>query len=371
MDTVPSPFLKEESMEKNQGNLPAVIQAAIKTQGIDLAQVNLMLPTQSFGAILGEFDRVSLEVVTIDPNPEKGDVAIIGGKKALCRPPIDRIGAALGIIWDPAQTGIIESTDRKSRAKATGALHKPNGEWIVLSEEKTVDMDVFEDEQRANLSKKVSGAELEMAVAKSMLQYRKFKDERAMTGARLRCVKALIGLKAAFTDAELSRPFAFPRVTFDSNKALNSPELRQQAIERGMGAVGTIFGNGNGKSRPEKIEDAQVIHAEPEDCTEPAANGNGNGSDEPKITLATDDDSGDDLFPETKPKPEDEIKVFQARIRKLLENEVIMYRPDGTARNDRVNGEKWLSSPDAQDIKKLIETKDKIMQRIVERGGQV
>ncbi|GAI80963.1 unnamed protein product, partial [marine sediment metagenome] len=109
-----------------------------------------------------------------------------------------------------------------------------HGEWIVLSEEKTVDLEAIEEEQRikqeeyADKGKLVRwdngrpvhepwskfGGEkakldhIDLEVRKSLLPYKKFKDERAMTGAKERVIKALIAIKDNYTDAELSKPFA-------------------------------------------------------------------------------------------------------------------------------------------------------------------
>jgi len=260
-------------------NLPAVIQQAISEQRVDLSKVNLMLPTQTFGQIIGQYDKVVIEVVTVDKDPKAGEVAeITDGKFALQRVPLEKIGSAVGIIWDPAQTTIIESSPTKSRAKATGALRKPNGEWIVLSEEKTVDLAAFEEEQRLSIEDRAEKGNfkgdvtewgktktgrsfpkaftpwqseeqklktIDRAVREAMVQYRKFKDERAMTGAKERCIRALLAIKSAYTEEELSHPFAFPRVIPDTNKMLANPKIRGEAIRRMTGTANAIFGPGN------------------------------------------------------------------------------------------------------------------------------
>jgi len=130
-------------------NVPAVIQQAASLQGIELdpGRVNLLLPTQSYGQIVGQFDKVTLEVMVVDPDPNNGEVYKISGKKALAKPALDRMYSALGIVEDPVNTTVLESSSRKSRAKATAAIRKPNGEYVVLTEEKTVDIDVIEEEQ--------------------------------------------------------------------------------------------------------------------------------------------------------------------------------------------------------------------------------
>ena len=262
--------------EENQSNLPAVIQAAVTNQKIDLSKVTLLMPTQTFGQIIGEYDKVILEVIKINPDPESGDVyEVAKGKLALSKRPLGMISSALGIIWDPVTTGIVESVDRKSRAKATGALRMPNGEWIPTTEEKTVDLDAIEEEQRikqeeyadegcivkwetSKNGKKypihepwsnhggeaAKQAYIDREIRKAVLPYRKFKDERANTGAKERVIKWLVDLKNTYTSEELSKPIAFPRIVTDTSKLLADPVTRQIAIDKMTGAVRSIFGRG-------------------------------------------------------------------------------------------------------------------------------
>lgn len=287
-------------------HVPAVIARAAAEQSLELnpQNVNLLLPTQTFGDIIGEYDRISLEVVSIDPDPEAGEVYEIVKAKgdkparmALCKPPLDRLLSALGIILDPANTGVIESSPRKSRAKATGAIRKPNGEWVVMTEEKTVDLDAFEDEIRLKQEEyaergwptgKWSGGRpvtepwskhggepakqqhIDLETRRAMITLRKFKDERAVTGARERLVKALVGLRNTYTTAELTRPFVIPRVTTDMAKMLADPTLREAAAQKISGSIRAIFGPGAREVQAEELPPYPEIEAEvaPE---EPAA----------------------------------------------------------------------------------------------------
>jgi hypothetical protein len=264
-------------------NLPAVISTAIQAQKINLSECNIILPTQSFGDILGEFDKVSMEVVKINSNPAEGEVYIMNGKKALGKIPLQKISNALGIKWDPLNTTTILSTWNKAIAKATGAIKKPNGEWILMSEEKTIDVTVYEEEQEeiirekaekgnpdnilewktTNTGKKYpifaaweSGEEkeawIDRAIKKTVRQYRKFKDERARTGAKERVIRALLAIKNSYTDEELSKPFAFPRITTNVDAMLKTPALRDKAIENMTGASNAIFGNGK-KEEPVNV----------------------------------------------------------------------------------------------------------------------
>jgi hypothetical protein len=265
-----------------QSNLPSVIQTAITNQKINPENVNLILPTQTFGNILGEYDKVTIEVVKVDPNPYNGDVfEITKGKKAFGKRPLMAISNALGIIWDPKVTGIIESISTKSRAKATGIMRKPNGEWIVLSEEKTVDLEAIEDEQLMKFEEEAekgnpywqdgsknyeswkTNAEKEhwinKTVRKAMLQYKKFTDERAMTEAKERVIRQFVALKNTYTDAELSKSFAFPRIILDASKMLEDPEVRQAAVDRMTGAANSIFGSSEISRKSEYSQDEHLV----------------------------------------------------------------------------------------------------------------
>lgn len=271
-------------------NLPAIIQQAIQKQSIDQNNVNVILPTQTLGSVIGEFDQLCLEVVTISGNPNDQEVFDLGkGQKCFTKVGLQKIGNALGIQWDPKTTGIIERGENFCRARATGALRKPNGEWISLTEEKEIDLLAIEEEQRIKAEESAekgkitswSGgrpnfgpwqseaekkASIELQVRKAVLPYRKFKAERAMTGAKERVIKALIAIKGTYTDAELSKPFAFPRIITDTNKMLASPELRTEAINMMKGSVSTIFG-GQDRAEPE-IRNVTEVEIQPEEISQ-------------------------------------------------------------------------------------------------------
>jgi len=267
--------------KETQSTLPAVVQTAIDLQKIDLANVNLFLPTQTFGQVIGEYDKVVIEVVNVDPDPKAGDVyEIATGKFALSKRPLEMMASALGIVWDPVTTGIVESTSRKSRAKATGAMRKPNGEWIPTTEEKSVDLEAIEEEQRikqedyADKGKLIGWngnkpiheswekhggepaklAHIEREIRKALLPYRKFKDERANTGAKERVIKFFLALKSTYTKEELSKPIAFPRIVTDTSKLLANPATSQRAIEQMSGAVKSIFGRDTAQTVSKQLE---------------------------------------------------------------------------------------------------------------------
>jgi len=351
--------------------LPAVVQKAVQTQGIDLENVNFLLPTQTFGQIIGNYDKVVIEVVRVDPDEDAFEIT--KDKFSPGKRPLMAIANALGIVWDPKTTGVVESTDRKSRAKATGAMRKPNGEWVVISEEKTVDLDVIEEEQQTSYEEKAdrgnfdeivqwktskngknypvfadwkSDAEkqhgINKAVKKAVLQYRKFKDERAMTGAKERVIRAFVALKNTYSRKELSQPFAFPRVIPDTEKMLAHPEVRQAAIQKMTGAVTSIFGPGPSGS-------SQEIPGEESPKYELIENGK-NGTQE--------DRGQEEKAPPWNPAEEEETDEDRARgelkemlkfehlpadAKSMIADELAKEKPDLTTMNaliDRVND--WL-----------------------------
>jgi hypothetical protein len=73
-----------------------------------------------------------------------------------------------------------------------------------------------------------------------MTLLRKTAQEKAMTGARLRVIRALAGLKGQYTKTELQKPFAVPSVTFSPD--YNNPEVRRMMFMQGMNSASSLFG---------------------------------------------------------------------------------------------------------------------------------
>lgn len=259
--------------------VPALISQAATSVGVDLGAVNLLMPSRTYGEIIGEYERLTIEVVSINPDKKGGDVYSPGGSGlALSKVALQRIGVALAIEWDPIHTGVVESTSRKARAKATGALRKPNGEWVPHTEEKTIDVDAYADECRQNAEEEAEKgkragwdeaenrprylawaneaekkAHVEKAVRTFDIQMRKFKDERALTGAIERVIKFFVALKSTYTSAELSKPFAIPRVVIDVSKMMANPDMRDAAMDRALGSSAALFGNRQAPARQERV----------------------------------------------------------------------------------------------------------------------
>jgi hypothetical protein len=265
-------------MDPITSNVPDVVKRALAAQNIDPLLCNLMLPTETYGQVLGMFDKITFETIRVNLDPAAKEVYEPDGPgkgKALSKVPLQRIGIALGIVWDPATTGTQEDTATKSRAKATGAIRKPNGEYVILSEEKTIDVEALAERDRMNIEDKAEKgnpdeidqwkktdkgksypifkpwkdeaqkkAWIERAVRKAIIQHRLSKNEKANTGAKERVIRALIAMKSTYTDEELEKPFVYPCVSVDSAKMLANPDVRAMATERLAPSIRTIFGPG-------------------------------------------------------------------------------------------------------------------------------
>lgn len=300
--------MKQENTAKT--TIPEVIQKALVAQNIDPDDVNLLLPTKTYGQMIGQYERLTIETVDVDPNLSSGDVyEVTKGRLSLCKRPLAAMSSALGIVWDPVTTGIVVSADRKSRAKATGAMMKPNGDWLPYTDEKTVDLDAIEEEQRIKQEEyaaegfivewktsqngkrypvrepwekhggeKAKHAYIDLEVRKAVVAYWKFKDERANTGARERVIKFFLALKNSYTAEELKKPIAFPCITIDAKKILADPEMKQIALDRMTGSVKAIFGGPTGsetkqlehKPHYEVADNGSGAKTEEEPAEEPA-----------------------------------------------------------------------------------------------------
>jgi hypothetical protein len=285
-------FLGGNLMETaTYAKLPAVLEQAVILQKIDLNKVNFMLPSQTFGQDIGKFDRVSLEVVQVDPNPKKGDVyEVADGKFALSKIPLQRISSAISIQWVPSTTGIMECTDTISRGKATGIMRKPNGDLITVTDEKTIDMNSIEEELRFKAEEKAekgnpekikawgktkndksypifepwaSEEERERWIVRKVrigcMEKRKFKNELAMTGAVNRVIRRFVAIKSSYTAEEIARPFVFPRIAIDTGKMLNDPKLAAAAIGLLAGSTTTVFGPKAGAAVEQANREAEKI----------------------------------------------------------------------------------------------------------------
>ena len=73
-----------------------------------------------------------------------------------------------------------------------------------------------------------------------MIFKRKHKIKLAETGAANRVIRAILGLKSAYTKAELSKPFTLIRIVFKPD--YNDPEVKRQVTAAAIGAMTGVYG---------------------------------------------------------------------------------------------------------------------------------
>ena len=192
-----------------------------------------------------------------------------------------KLASAVGIQFDPNFTGGEYQAKKCYKAKAYGAMRMPDGTGKTHYDEKIINLEDEEDRLRLEfMDKSIEGivdkkaAEeaarifqgqwfdtvnkwanpvkafkiadvdrqkyIDKGVLVNMVLLRKTFAEKAMTGAILRVIRALIGMKGAYTEAELSKPFAIPRGTFSPD--YNDPAVRAAMMEQGMNSMSNMFG---------------------------------------------------------------------------------------------------------------------------------
>lgn len=278
---------------------------AIRLTDYEPEKANLLLPVTTLRQQLGPWHELRVTEVKVNPDPSAGEVFKVGavekqvGDKrqwvdvyALGRAALDRIAAAAGIIWDFRGSGPELLTDRKVIYRMVGAVRLPDGTWQPIAERKLIDLDVVEEEVRERQRKRgeekaqeyrASGGEkgvspdivdqwVEQQVRSEMLQRRKSVLQLAETGARLRCIRALLAVKSHYTREELAKPFVVPRIDFSPD--YNDPEVRRIILQHGLQATSRLFGpapapalpfHGTGNGNGHEVQVRPVLSAPAED----------------------------------------------------------------------------------------------------------
>lgn len=261
------------------------------------SKYNLLLPT-STDVQLNPFYKYHVEEVPVDLNDNSGDIFNVGKVNignnewvdtfSLSKPLLNKLAMAAGIQFNPKET-YGERIDKLTyRAQAQGAMRKADGTARTETDQKVICLEDEEDKYRIEFSDKASrgisdekqakaAAELfkgkwipgkdkygnttdrnnrqimvyqidecdrdryiERSVMVNMALLKKTWAEKAMTGAKLRVIRALLGLKGTYTKDELKKNFAIPTVVFSPD--YTDPSVRQAMLTQGMNSVNNMFG---------------------------------------------------------------------------------------------------------------------------------
>lgn len=304
-------------------NTTSLMEVQNKYQG---KNYNLLMPV-STEVQLNPFYKYTVMEVLADVSQNTGDIFKVGSVKtgtspqgkdiysdvfSPAKPLLMKLAAAAGIQFDPNNTYGTFISKNCYKAKAYGAMRMPDGTGKTHCDEKVINLDDEEDrfrlefmdkslqgitekkaaEEAAKMFKgewidstdkwgkpckayKIADEDrnnyIERSVLVNMTLLRKTFAEKAMTGAILRVIRALIGMKGTYTMEELKKPFVIPRVTFSPD--YNNPEVRRAMLEQGMSSVSNMFGTSKALTAPAHYSDAPTTtdNFNPEEFVDNAA----------------------------------------------------------------------------------------------------
>lgn len=261
---------------------------------------NLLVPAAT-SVQINPFYKCTVMEVVADTSERSGDIFSVGKVKvgehsdgkakyeevfSPAKPLLMKLATAAGIQFHPEYTTVRRENANTYVGRAYGALRLPDGSYKTHAETKRVCLDDEEAKYRLEfMDKSITGitdwraaksAEemfkghwedteetkiyngreypvkkyviddcdrekyVERSVLVNMTLLRKTASEKAQTGAILRVVRALLGIKGTYSREELSKPFVVPTVTFAPD--FNDPTVRNAMLQQGMNSMGNMFG---------------------------------------------------------------------------------------------------------------------------------
>lgn len=259
---------------------------------------NLLIPAAT-SVQINPFYKCTVMEVVADTSKNSGDIFKVGNTKvgedqngkavyadvySPAKPLLMKLATAAGIQFHPEYTTVVRENANTYVGKAYGAVRLPDGTFkthtdtkrICLDDEEakyrlefmdksimgihdwraakaTADMfkgEWKEDPEKTNQWGKpekyyvIADCDREKYIERSMLVnmtlLRKTASEKAQTGAILRVIRALLGIKGTYRLDDLEKPFAVPTVTFSPD--YSDAAVRQAMLQQGMSSMGNMFG---------------------------------------------------------------------------------------------------------------------------------
>ena len=259
---------------------------------------NLLIPAATSVQINPFYKCTVMEVVP-DTSDNSGDIFKVGNTKvgedrngnavyvdvfSLAKPLLMKLATAAGIQFHPEYTTVTRENANTYVGKAYGAVRLPDGTFKTHAETKRICLDDEEAKYRLEfMDKSIMGTRdwkaaksaadmfkgewhedpeklnkwnkpeeyyviadcdrekyIERSILVNMTLLRKTASEKAQTGAILRVIRALLGIKGTYQLQELKKPFAVPTVTFSPD--YSDANVRQAMLQQGMSSMGNMFG---------------------------------------------------------------------------------------------------------------------------------
>lgn len=261
---------------------------------------NLLIPAATSVQINPFYKCTVMEVVP-DTSANSGDIFKVGNTKvgenengkavyadvfSLAKPLLMKLATTAGIQFHPEYTTVVRENANTYVGKAYGAVRLPDGTFKTHAETKRICLDDEEAKYRlefmdksimgitdwkaaksaeemfkghwenTNETRTYNGSEypvkkfviddcdrekyIERSILVNMTLLRKTASEKAQTGAILRVIRALLGIKGTYQLQELKKPFAVPTVTFSPD--YSNASVRHAMLQQGMNSMGNMFG---------------------------------------------------------------------------------------------------------------------------------
>ena len=261
---------------------------------------NLLIPAAT-SVQINPFYKCTVMEVVADTSENSGDIFKVGNIKigedkngkavykdifSPAKPLLMKLATAAGIQFHPEYTTVFRENANTYVGRAYGAVRLPDGTFKTHAETKRICLDDEESKYRLEFMDKsimgitdwkaakdaeemfkghweetsetrtYNGREypvkkfviddcdrekyIERSLLVNMTLLRKTASEKAQTGAILRVIRALLGIKGTYQREELQKPFAVPTVTFSPD--YSDATVRQAMLLQGMNSMGNMFG---------------------------------------------------------------------------------------------------------------------------------
>lgn len=259
---------------------------------------NLLIPAAT-SVQINPFYKCSVMEVVADTTQNSGDIFSVGKVKtgegrdgkaiyeevfSPAKPLLMKLATAAGVQFHPEYTTVTRENANTYVGRAYGALRLPDGSYKTHMETKRICLDDEEAKYRLEfMDKSIMGIHdwraakaasemfkgewkedpeninqwgkperyyviadsdrekyIERSILVNMTLLRKTTSEKAQTGAILRVIRALLGIKGTYSKAELEKPFVVPTVTFAPD--YTDPTVRNAMLQQGMNSMGNMFG---------------------------------------------------------------------------------------------------------------------------------
>lgn len=275
----------------NNSNALAEIQSKYR-------DCNLLIPSAT-SVQINPFYKCTVMEVVADTSENSGDIFKVGNIKvgedqngkavyadvfSLAKPLLMKLATAAGIQFHPEYTRVVRENTNTYVGYAYGAVRLPDGTFKTQPDTKRICLDDEEAKYRLEfMDKSITGIHdwraakaaaemfkgewkeepeklnqwnkpekyyviadcdrekyIERSMLVNMTLLRKTASEKAQTGAILRVIRALLGIKGTYQLQELKKPFAVPTVTFSPD--YSDASVRQAMLQQGMNSMGNMFG---------------------------------------------------------------------------------------------------------------------------------